>query len=57
MGHGTDWSAYASRSLGSWRVDEELMVSEERGWDEMLTSKGEIERGMQESYPAMGKTR
>ena len=43
MGHGRDRSVYAARTLGSWRVGEELVVSEERGQGEMFTSKGEIE--------------
>ena len=34
-------SAYAFRSLGLWEAGDRPIVSEERGRDEMFTSKGE----------------
>ena len=46
-----------ARGLGLRKAGERLIVSEERRQDVMFTSKGEIELGLQESSPVMGKTR
>ena len=43
MGHGTDWKAYACRSLGLSGAGEACMLLEGREWDKMFTSKVENE--------------
>ena len=55
MGRVPNRNDYAARSLGSWKAAEVFIVSEESRM-RRSPARREIERGLQESPPVMGKT-